>query len=152
MSSYIAPHLRKAKNEPVTLTDMDFPSFGSGSVTPNTMNGFKQTILNLIARDQLEASERNRKPQQDHLMMTYTELYANGWAVLSLADSRGICSRFNDSVASDTWASPVPATSVASPLASPVATVATPNPVTQPVELDDSEYESDYSSCPSDTE
>ena len=147
MSSYIAPHLRKAKNEPVTLTDMDFPSFGSGSVTPNTMNGFKQTILNLIARDQLEASERNRKPQQDHLMMTYKELYANGWAILSLADSRGICSRFNDSVASDSWASPVPVS-----LASPVTPVAKPNPVTHPVEVDDYVYESDYSSCPSDTE
>ena len=150
MSSYIAPHLRKAKNEPVTLTDMDFPSFGSGSVTPNTMNGFKQTILNLIARDQLEASERNRKPQQDHLMMTYKELYANGWAVLLLADSPRICSRFNDSVASDTWASPVPV-SLASPVNKPNP-VAKPNPVRQSVEVDDSEYESDYSSCPSDTE
>ena len=107
MSTYVAPHLRAAKNEPVNLTVADFPSFGSGSVVANPITGFKQTILNLIARDQLEASERNRKPQQDYLMMTHKELYANGWAVLSLRNTRGICARFNDSVVSDSWASPV---------------------------------------------
>ena len=116
MSAYIAPHLRNTKNEPVTLTDTDFPSFGSGSVAPNTITGFKQTILNLIARDQLEASERNRKPQQDYLKMTCAELYANGWAVLSLTDSRRICTRFNNSVMSDNWRSPMSLTSVDLPV------------------------------------
>ena len=103
MSKYVAPFMRKAKIEDVILDDTDFPDFGAPSPRVPSVNiGFKQTILNLIAKDQLDADERNRAPQQDPQMMTVQELHRSGWAVLKLNDPN-LCERFNASVASDNW-------------------------------------------------
>ena len=98
MSKYVAPFMRKNKAEDVILVDSDFPEF-STSVSPKvtTNTDFKQTILNLIAKDQLDASERNRVPQQDPQMMTVKELTNAGWAVLKL-NTPDLHLRFNESV------------------------------------------------------
>ena len=99
MSKYVAPFMRKNKLEDVTLVESDFPEFVSTPVSPKASNttDFKQTILNLIAKDQLDASERNRVPQQDPQMMTVKELNNAGWAVLNLK-TPDLHLRFNESI------------------------------------------------------
>lgn len=102
MSKYVAPFMRKAKVEDVILDDTDFPEFCTPSPKVNNTNNFKQTILNLIAKDQLDADERNRAPQQNPQMMSVQELHRSGWVVLRL-DDPNLCLRFNQSVISDEW-------------------------------------------------
>jgi len=90
--------MRKNKAEDVILVDSDFPDFVSTPVSYKlSTTDFKQTILNLIAKDQLDASERNRVPQQDPQMMTVKELTNAGWAVLNLK-APDLYIRFNESV------------------------------------------------------
>lgn len=101
MSKYVAPFMRKApKFEDVILVETDFPEFATPTQSPKATTDFKQTILNLIAKDQLDASERNRVPQQDPQKMTVKELNDAGWAVLKL-NVPDIHIRFNESILSD---------------------------------------------------
>jgi hypothetical protein len=96
MSKYIVPSMRKlsTKVQDVTLVESDFPSFGSPSPKSPVGGDFKQTILNLIAKDQLDADERNRPAERDLQKMTVQQLEKDGWAVLSLY-TPGLCERFN---------------------------------------------------------
>ena len=96
MSKYVAPFMRKisTKVEDVKLVESDFPSFGSSSPKTPVAGDFKQTILNLIAKDQLDADERNRPVERDLQKMTVQQLEKDGWAVLSLY-TPGLCERFN---------------------------------------------------------
>jgi len=103
MSKYVAPFMRKisTKVEDVTLVESDFPSFGSLSPSPKTpvASDFKQTILNLIAKDQLDADERKRLAikEKDPQKMSVQQLEQDGWAVLSLY-TPGLCERFNSTL------------------------------------------------------
>lgn len=103
MSKYVAPFMRKlsTKVEDVNLAESDFPSFGSSSSPPTPKppvgGDFKQTILNLIAKDQLDADERNRPAERDLQKMSVQQLEKDGWAVLNLY-TPGLCQRFNSSL------------------------------------------------------
>jgi hypothetical protein len=95
--AYVLPSKRVSpKNgEPVTLTESDFPSFGDSPREIKVTHDFKQTILNLIEKDQLDELERNKGPIEDRSKMSRQELEAAGWAVLPIRKLRENCLRFN---------------------------------------------------------
>lgn len=102
-SRYIIPTKRTGNPLNVAqleVNDANFPSFGVPDIEApvERKTGFKQTILNLIAKDTMDEVEReverNKKPQVDIMKMSNTELLMNGWTILPLTakDSAG---RFN---------------------------------------------------------
>ena len=99
VNRYLAPNKREA---PV-ITSLDFagtsfPSLGSPVETsPKKSLEFKQTILNLIAKDEMNEAERNRDPQLDPLKMSDKELHANGFVILRLRNAN----KFNESINSE---------------------------------------------------
>ena len=104
---YIPPSLRKvtadAKDDPpINLGTTNFPSLGkapSEQITPkaSSATNFKQTILNLIEKNQLDEAERNALPELDPRKMSKKQLEAAGWASLSLSRESviSLVERFN---------------------------------------------------------
>lgn len=92
---YVAPNKRNidtTKIESVEMSEQNFPSLGvptlESIVDNSKKNGFKQTILNLIAKDTMDEIEReiqrNKKPEVDLMKMSPSELNANGFTILKL--------------------------------------------------------------------
>lgn len=105
---YIPPSLRKVTADskvdpPINLGTTNFPSLGKSpssdpptpKATPTT--NFKQTILNLIEKNQLDEAERNALPELDPRKMSKKQLEAAGWASLSLSRESviSLVERFN---------------------------------------------------------
>jgi len=83
--SYLPPSLRatQKKELPVNLEGLNFPSLSTAApVQVKFHAGFKQTILNLIEKEQLDEIERNREPELDPKKMTLAQLEKAGWTVL----------------------------------------------------------------------
>jgi hypothetical protein len=88
-NSYMPPSKRTTKPDEPLITSLDFssslfPSIGSATVKPVMMGGFKQKILDLLAKEELDEIERNRLVEVDHRKMNHTELINAGWAILPL--------------------------------------------------------------------
>jgi hypothetical protein len=103
---YIPPSLRKAtadakEDPPINLGTTNFPSLGkspsSEQLTPKVTTNFKQTILNLIEKNQLDEAERNALPELDPRKMSKKQLEAAGWTSLSLSPESviSLVERFN---------------------------------------------------------
>ena len=105
---YIPPSLRKAtadakEDPPINFGTTNFPSLGktpsSEQLTPkaSSATNFKQTILNLIEKNQLDEAERNALPELDPRKMSKKQLEAAGWASLSLSRESviSLVERFN---------------------------------------------------------
>lgn len=112
--SYVPPYKLKGTTTqaqavlgPATLdmTDAAFPTLGvSATLGPSkkathvpTNQKFKQTILNLIEKDQMEESERQRllNGDIDPLTMTNKHLQEEGWVVKPLKNTHEIYKKFN---------------------------------------------------------
>ena len=74
----------------IDLSDKAFPSLSQvpAQLSPVKVGGFKQKILDLIAKDLLDEAERNKEPQADPLKMTNQELVDAGWAILPVRNRR----------------------------------------------------------------
>jgi len=105
--SYVPPYKLKGSTTqapilgPATLdmTDASFPTLGVSKTSAHvpTNQKFKQTILNLIEKDQMEESERQRLLNGDvePLTMTNKHLQEEGWVVKPLKNSLEIYKKFN---------------------------------------------------------
>jgi len=99
---YIAPNKRSSDTSAVTTLDFtssQFPSMRTLELAPTEKKtGYMTTILNLIAKDQMDEIERNREPEVDPLKMSPIELASTGWAVLPIVkNTKQIVMHYNDS-------------------------------------------------------
>ena len=104
--AYVPPYkLKGATAEPAVpgpasleMTDAAFPTLGKSKIATHvpTNQKFKQTILNLIEKDQMEESERLRLLNEDvdPLTVSNTHLEATGWLIRSLNDMPEISRNF----------------------------------------------------------
>lgn len=102
--AYVIPSIRK--KQPVTsIVESEFPSLGNNTKSSKTqaITGFKQVILDRIERELIDDTPVSRTNPQT---MSLSELYATGWAVLSLTDPT-LYQRFSTSVQTGNWATPV---------------------------------------------
>ena len=103
---YVPPYkLKGSTAEPAVLgpasleiTDAAFPTLGKSKAATHvpTNQKFKQTILNLIEKDQMEESERLRllNDDIDPLTLSNKHLEAAGWAIYSLKNTQEISRNF----------------------------------------------------------
>jgi len=102
-SRYAPPNKRAPSSTPVVTTldfnSAAFPSLNSesplASQKPTGVGGFKQKILDLIAKEALDEAERNRVIEEDPKKMTKEELLNAGWAILPLGNIKESGLRFN---------------------------------------------------------
>lgn len=97
---YAPPNKRAAPVTPVIVTlDFNSEAFPSLHESPivktQTATGFKQKILDLIAKEALDEAERNRVIEEDPKKMTKKELLDAGWAILPLGNIKESGLRFN---------------------------------------------------------
>jgi len=85
---YLPPSKR---TEPIVssidMTSTSFPELNTQTaVLPKqNMGGFKQKILDLIAREEMDELEKNRLVENDPTKMTTKELLDAGWDVIPLS-------------------------------------------------------------------
>lgn len=96
---YAPPSKRVALEPIVTSLDFNSAAFPSLYDTPvvrsPTVGGFKQKILDLIAKEALDEAERNRVIE-DPKLMTKQQLLNTGWASLPLGNIKEAGLRFNE--------------------------------------------------------
>jgi hypothetical protein len=116
VKKYVPPNKRQSatstsitKDTKLDFSEDFFPSLQTPTPTstpiysPRPPLEFKQTIMNLIAKDELDEAERNREPEYDPLKMTDKELELYGYAVLELSNLPATIVRFNTSLESGIW-------------------------------------------------
>jgi hypothetical protein len=102
---YAPPNRRPAPVTPVVVSlDFNSEAFPSLHESPiakgSTVTGFKQKILDLIAKEALDEAERNRVIEEDPKKMTKEELLNAGWAILPLGNLKESGLRFNQNMLS----------------------------------------------------
>ena len=69
--------------KPLDFSTESFPSLGNtASPSSSKLGGFKQKVLDLIAKDLMDEAERNKEPEMNPLKMTAEQRIEAGWAVL----------------------------------------------------------------------
>lgn len=101
---YAPPNRRPPPVTPI-VTTLDFSSEAFPSLHESPMakgpavTGFKQKILDLIAKEALDEAERNRVIEEDPKKMSKEELLDAGWAILPLGNIKECGLRFNQTMA-----------------------------------------------------
>jgi hypothetical protein len=97
-SGYRPPQARPKKEEPLDFGETSFPTLGGPSVIkakPESKGpNFKDKILNLIAKDQMDEEERLRLPENDPFKMLPSQLAAEGYAMLQIPKTEEEKSKF----------------------------------------------------------
>ena len=98
---YSIPNKRSAPD--ITSLDLvgnDFPTLGVPMELHENKEPmqFKRTILDLIAKDQMDEIERNRQREIDPSKMSRSELESTGWVILRIYPDIG--RRFNEFIES----------------------------------------------------
>ena len=84
---YTPPNKRTAL-PPLEVKNIDFstdsfPSLGNTPTAASSkLGGFKQKVLDLIAKDLMDEAERNKEPEINPTKMTPEQRIEAGWAVL----------------------------------------------------------------------
>lgn len=100
---YAPPNRRPTPVAPV-VTTLDFSSEAFPSLNDSPMakgpavTGFKQKILDLIAKEALDEAERNRVIEEDPKKMSKQQLLDAGWAILPLGNIKESGLRFNQTM------------------------------------------------------
>ena len=110
---YLPPSKR---SEPAPVTTLDFSDASFPGLKPvvtdnqdiscdtaaqprDAMGGFKQKILDLLAKEQLDEIERKKAVEEDPKKMTHSQRIAAGWATLPLTGNlKEAGLRFNHSL------------------------------------------------------
>lgn len=98
-TGYRPPQARPKKEEPLDFGETSFPTLGGSSAskakaTEVKTSNFKDKILNLIARDQMDEEERLRAPENDPFKMSASQLEAEGYTILPIPQSGQEKSKF----------------------------------------------------------
>lgn len=103
VSSRYTPPSKRAATLPPIVTSLDFaggdfPSLDSSPrmVKSPSVGGFKQKILDLIAKDELDEAERNGVSEIDPKKMTQQQRLESGWAILPVGNIKESGLRFNE--------------------------------------------------------
>ena len=97
-SGYRPPQARPKKDEPLDFGERSFPTLGSSvnktKVVEAKGPNFKDKIMNLIAKDQMDEEERLRAPENDPFKMSAAQLTAGGYAMLQIPNTTEEKSKF----------------------------------------------------------
>ena len=88
-SGYRPPQARPKKDEPLDFGERSFPTLGGPTANKTKVveakgPNFKDKIMNLIAKDQMDEEERLRAPENDPFKMSPSQLAAGGYAMLQV--------------------------------------------------------------------
>lgn len=88
-SGYRPPQARPKKDEPLDFGERSFPTLGGPTANKTKVveakgPNFKDKIMNLIAKDQMDEEERLRAPENDPFKMSSSQLVAGGYAMLQI--------------------------------------------------------------------
>jgi len=88
-SGYRPPQARPKKDEPLDFGERSFPTLGGPTANKTKAveakgPNFKDKIMNLIAKDQMDEEERLRAPENDPFKMSSSQLVAGGYAMLQI--------------------------------------------------------------------
>jgi len=88
-SGYRPPQARPKKDEPLDFGERSFPTLGGSTANKTKVveakgPNFKDKIMNLIAKDQMDEEERLRAPENDPFKMSPSQLAAGGYAMLQV--------------------------------------------------------------------
>ena len=90
---YMPPNKRSSL-PPLEVKNIDFstdsfPSLGNTPTAASSkLGGFKQKVLDLIAKDLMDEAERNKEPEINPTKMTPEQRIEAGWAVLPSRKTR----------------------------------------------------------------
>ena len=97
-SGYRPPQARPKKDEPLDFGERSFPTLGSSVNKTKIIEAkgpnFKDKIMNLIAKDQMDEEERLRAPENDPFKMSASQLAAGGYAMLQIPNTAEEKSKF----------------------------------------------------------
>ena len=98
-SGYRPPQARPKKEEPLDFGEASFPTLGGSSASKakavdGKTSNFKDKILNLIAKDQMDEEERLRAPENDPFKMSVSQLEVEGYTILPIPQSDQEKSKF----------------------------------------------------------
>jgi hypothetical protein len=97
MSRYLPPAKRVAKDEPIVLSEANFPVLSSSPSPVRSPMNFKDCFKPLVKSDETVKNYPGGIDQE-----TRTKMINDGWAFLSLGATkeRGFCERWNERITS----------------------------------------------------